>query len=235
MHEPARPLPIDDLQVASSQAASTEARSRLYQQSVADARPPLFQALDHSAADPANEPVRLTDPPVLRTTPTRPEYIRRNEPVKRLAIPRIAVCRQVRGFDDVVEVDASKLRQGLPILIYVTLENYRSMHTAKGYRTLTMSTLEVFTADGDVVQRQPLGAAEDLVDVPRRNFFLTHQITIPQDLPPGNYVFELCVDDLLGHDRTKARVAVHVMEGQTLPDGTADTSKSSTRPVSSRR
>ncbi len=176
--------------------------------------------------------MRLVDPPLLRTTPTRGGFGSRIDAAKRLVIPRILVCRQVRGFEDVVEVDAGKLRQGLPILIYVTLENFRSMSTAKGYRTLTMSTLEVFSADGNLVQRQALGAAEDLVDVPRRDFFLTHQITIPQDLPSGDYVFDLCVDDLLGHDRARARIAVHVMEDHTLPDGTADTSKSATRPVS---
>ncbi len=179
--------------------------------------------------------MRLVDPPLLRTTPTRGGFGSRNEASKGLIIPRILVCREVRGFEDVVAIDAGKLRQGLPILIYVTLENFRTVSTAKGYRTLTMSTLEVLSADGELVQRQALGAAEDLVDFPRRNFFLTHQITIPQDLPSGDYVFDLCVDDLLGHDRARARIAVHVTADHTLPDGTADTSKSAMRPASFRK
>ena len=34
------------------------------------------------------------------------------------------------------------------------------MATSKGYRTLTLSTLEIRTLEGDVLQRQPLGTAE---------------------------------------------------------------------------
>ncbi len=116
-------------------------------------------------------------------------------------------------------LDAGKLRQGQPILIYATLENFHSMATAKGYRTLTLSTLEVQTADGGILQRQALGPAVDLTEVPRRDFFLTHLVTIPEDLPPGDYIFNLCVDDLLKHGSAHARIAVRITEDRTPRSG----------------
>jgi hypothetical protein len=181
---------------------------------------------------PGTEPVRLADPPLLRTTPTDGGYETPSETEKGLAIGQMRICRQVRGFEDVVELDAGRLRHGQPILIYATLENFLSLATSKGYRTLTLSTLEVSTPEGEMVQRQPLGTAVDLVDVPRREFFLTHLITIPQDLPAGDYTFELCVDDLLGHASAHARIAVRVTEDRTPRDGMADTLKSAMRPAS---
>ncbi|MGE5195395.1 MAG: hypothetical protein ACM3U2_23120 [Deltaproteobacteria bacterium] len=186
-------------------------------------------------ADPGREPIRVVDPPRLRTTPADDGSDMPSEADRSLAIPRILVCREVRGFEDVVELDARQLRQGQPLLIYATLENFRSMATPKGYRTLTLSTLEIRKADGEVLQRQPLGTAVDLVEVPRRDFFLTHLITIPDDLPAGEYLFDLYIDDLLKHESAQARVAVRVTEDRSRRDGTADTSKFATRPAGSRR
>jgi hypothetical protein len=54
-------------------------------------------------------------------------------------------------------------------------------------------------------------------------------------LPAGDYTFELCVDDLLGHASAHARVAVRVMGDRTPRDGMAGTSKFATRPASFQR
>jgi hypothetical protein len=187
------------------------------------------------AGEPDLEPVRLADPPVLRTPPSDGGYDTRAVSDRGLAIPRIQICRQVRGFDDVVPLDVQRLRQGQPVLIYATLEGFRSMATSKGYRTLTLSTLEIRAADGELLQRQSLGPAVDLVDVPRRDFFLTHLVTIPEKLPVGEYIFELCVDDLLKHESARARILVGITEDRSPRDGMADTSKFATRPAGSRR
>jgi hypothetical protein len=190
------------------------------------------RVLEAEAENAASQPTRIIDPPVLATPPIDGESTGRTEPHEMLAMPRIQICRQVRGFDDVVPLDARRLRRGQPIIIYATLENVRSVRTSKGYRTLTLSTLEVRTSEGELLERQPLGTAVDLVDVPRAHFFLTHLVTIPDDLPPGDYVFGLCVDDLLGHGSAHARINVRVTEDRSPRDGTADISRSATRPAS---
>jgi hypothetical protein len=187
------------------------------------------------ASEPGFEPVRLVDPPVLRTPPIDGGYETRAVSDRGLTIPRIQICRQVRGFEDVLPLDAQRLRKGQPVLIYATLEGFRSMATSKGYRTLTLSTLEIRGSDGDLLQRQSLGPAVDLVEVPRREFFLTHLVTIPENLSVGEYIFELCVDDLLKHESARARIAIGITEDRSPRGGTADTSKFATRPAGSRR
>jgi len=247
-----RELPVTDKNAASRAQLVTLAAPQESYESVAqlprprslpmDSRP--LAALSDSQPQRANmlhsaeiasgyEPVPVVDPPLLRAPPVGATAEPGSTEQKRLSIPRILVCRQVNGFDDVAPFDPRKLRQGQPILIYAALENFRSIATSKGYRTLTLSTLEVRTPEGDLLQRQPLGTAVDLVDVPRHDFFLTHLITIPEDLPPGDYVFSLFVDDLLGHESARAQIAARVMEDHNPRDETADTSRFATRPASS--
>jgi hypothetical protein len=185
-------------------------------------------------SEPGREPVRVVDPPLLRTTPAGGGHESSSYDGS-LAIPRILICRQVRGFEDVVPLDARKLRKGQPLLIYATLENFRSVGTARGYRTLTLSTLEVRKADGVVLQRQSLGTAIDLVESPRRDFYLTHLISIPEDLPAGDYLFDLLVDDLQKLESAQARIAVRVTEDHIPHGGMADTSGSATGPAGFRR
>ncbi len=187
------------------------------------------------AVNARTEPIRVVDPPELQSPPSGVGLEPRRSSGQGLSIPNIQVCRQVKGFDNVVAYDPSKLRQGQPILIYAALEDFHSVSTPKGFRTLTLSTLEVRTPDGDVLARQPLGTAVDLADSPRREFFLTHQLTIPEDLPPGDYIFGLYVDDLLGHSSGRAEIAVRVMEGHSLPGGTAGISVSARSPAGSRK
>jgi hypothetical protein len=214
--------------------------SRATDQTAAEAWPvrrvlPSDRDRASEAIEPGREPIRLDDPPRLQMTPTNSVYDVSADVGRGLAIPRIVICRQVRGYEDVVPLDARRLRQGQPLLIYVTLENFRSMPTPKGYRTLTLSTLEIRSRDGEVLQRQSLGTAVDLVDVPRRDFYLTHLITIPDNLPAGDYFFDLYVDDLLKHESAQARVTVGVMEDRNRRDGMAGISRSATRPAGFRK
>jgi hypothetical protein len=127
------------------------------------------------------------------------------------------------------------LQRGQPLLVYASLDNFLSIATAKGYRTLTSSTLEIQRADGDVVLRMPLGTAVDLSDVPRQDFFLTHSMTIPENLPAGDYIFDLRVDDMQAHESCRSQMAVTVTADRIRPDGTGDTSKFATRPDSFQR
>jgi hypothetical protein len=177
----------------------------------------------------------MVDPPRLSVPPSGGDADNGDEAVAGLAVSRMVLCRQVRGYDDVVEIQPQQLRRGQPILVYASLDNFLSIATDKGYRTLTSSTLEIGGSDGDVVVRMPLGTAVDLSDSPRQDFFLTHRLTIPENLPAGDYIFDLRIDDLQAHESSRSQMAVTVTADRTRPDGTGDTSKFATRPDSIQR
>jgi hypothetical protein len=224
------PLPVDNRQLASPARGASATASWTTVRSQESPSVPAAKRPD--ADDLGREPIRLVDPPALRTPPVDGGYDVGAGANRGLEIPRLQTCRQVRGYEDVVAIDPQRLRRGQPLLLYATLENFRSMATSKGYRTLTLSTLEIRSPDGELLQRQPLGTAVDLVDIPRREFFLTHLMTVPDDLLPGDYLIDLFVDDLLKHESARARIAVKVMEDRIPRDGTADNVKYATHPES---
>ena len=184
---------------------------------------------------PGAEPVRMADPPRLNIPPSEGEWGNGIETSQRLTVSRMLLCRQVRGFDDVVEIHPQSLRRGQPILVYASLDSFLSIATTKGYRTLTLSTLEIQNSEGDVVLRMPLGTAVDLSEVPRQDFFLTHRVTVPENLPPGDYILDLRIDDLQAHESSRSQIAVAITEDRTHPGGTGDISKFATRPDSLQR
>ncbi len=159
-----------------------------------------------------HQPIRMADPPRLNAPPSgassRGEAEMLDAPSEGLEIAKLLICRQVRGFDDVMEFNAQNLRQGQPVLLYAALEKFLSIATGEGYCTQTRSTLEIQSLRGDVLLRIPLGPAVDFVETPRQDFFLTHRVTIPANLPPGSYVFDLRVDDV--QSRESARAQLHV-------------------------
>ena len=191
------------------------------------------------------EPVRMADPPRLsvppsggdRETADRETGERENgeEVTSGLSVSKMVLCRQVRGFDDVAEIPPQHLRRGQPVLVYAALDNFLSIATAKGYRTLTLSTLEIRRPDGDVILRMPLGTAVDLSEAPRQDFFLTHRISIPENLPAGEYILSLRIDDLQARESSRSQLAVTVTGDHIRPDAAGDTSKFAIRPDSIQR
>ncbi len=190
---------------------------------------PSFAGSDAASGQ---EPVRMSDPPRLNAPPSGGEAELLSAPSEGLEIAKLLVCRQVRGFDDLVELNAQSLRRGQPILLYAALDKFLSIATGDGYRTQTLSTLEIQTLRGDVLLRIPLGTAVDFVESPRQDFFLTHRVTIPANLPSGSYVFDLRVDDVQSRESARAQVHVTVTADHNRPDEMDDTSKFATRPDS---
>lgn len=163
---------------------------------------------DSSATQP--QPMRVIEPPTLQAPPTNIDADTNVRQTSALSIPRISVCREVRSFDNVDELDRRQLRGGQPVLLYASLKGFQSMPTPSGFRTLTLSTLEIRNAARETVSTHPLGTATDLADAPRGNYYLTHQLRLPADLPAGDYLLELTVTDLIGKQTAKSQLAAHV-------------------------
>lgn len=142
--------------------------------------------------------------------PARPVSLSASQPNSKLGILRIALCQEVRGYDDLVECHRSTMVAGQPFLVYAALENFRSKSTANGFQTLTLSSLEVISRSGNLVSRQALGTAADLADAPRSHYFLTHTMKVPESLAPGDYVLQLNVYDLNSKQACQSQIAIRV-------------------------
>lgn len=158
------------------------------------------------------EPVQLSELPSLVSPPATAvtqTSIERQD----LRIDRIALCNEVRGYDDVVQIDPQRIGRSNHFLVYVSLQNYRSRASQDGFQTLTRSQIELRTLAGDVVWRQALGNANDVAARPRHQYFLAHEIAFPAQIPAGNYILSLRVEDVLSEQSAVAQVAVRIHGG----------------------
>lgn len=147
-----------------------------------------------------------------REIPRRQEVVQ--EPSGPLSISRLAICSEVRGFENFTEMDAGNLQSGQKFLIYASLENFKSVSTMNGYQTLTLSSLEVCTRSGKVIAKQPLGTATDVSDTIRQQYYLTHMVQVPDNLPDGDYVVTLNVYDLSSKQTTKSMIGMRITGGR---------------------
>jgi len=158
------------------------------------------------------EPVLLSDLPSL-VPPPATANIQVAGDRQDLRIDRIALCNEVRGYDDVAQIDPQRLKRNVPFLVYVSLQNFRSRASHEGSQTLTRSQAELRTLAGEVVWRQALGTANDFAAKPRHQYFLAHEIAIPAQIPAGNYLLSLRVEDVLAEQAAVAQVPVRVQGG----------------------
>lgn len=160
-----------------------------------------------------------------------------SEPLEEISVPgrsfsrslqlsRLAICDEIRGYNDLSELDPQKLGPGQAILIYAAIDQFHSRATANGYRTVTVSTLEIRTREGLLVSKLPLGTANDLSQEPRQEFFLTHHLEIPTDLPVGDYVFRLSIADIFGQQEASRQLSVRVTGDRIPPGGTGGIAES---------
>lgn len=127
---------------------------------------------------------------------------------ERLTVGRVAVCHEIRGFNDITELNPRELRRGQAILVYAALENSVGQFTDRGYCTETVSELELWSADGTLVARLPLGKAVDVAEQRRGDFFLTHHLRLPSNLRGGEYTARLRIEDLTSGQSTSADLVI---------------------------
>jgi hypothetical protein len=181
------------------------------------------------------EPSRMTNPPALRQMPVSSTRVKQAPAEGPLSISRMALCRDVRSFNEYTEIDVGHLQPGQAFLIYAALENFRSISTLNGFQTLTLSSLEVWTRSGQQVARQTLGTATDVSDAPRDQYYLTHAMKVPDNLVEGDYVLQLNVFDLNSRQTSKSFLAVRITGGHNHQGATGGSGELASRPSSSRR
>ncbi len=125
-------------------------------------------------------------------------------------MPRIALVTRVDSFGVYEPIQPLRFPAGKPVHAYVYTEviNFRCEPTADGrLRTLMSETVEVFDAAGKCLWRRSQPQLEDHSRSPRRDFFIGFPIHLPPDLPGGEYVLKVTLEDRIGGTADQQRLS----------------------------
>jgi hypothetical protein len=126
---------------------------------------------------------------------------RRLEPSARLELLQLEFCDKIDGFGNYHRFETPAFRPGQPVLLYAEIRNFTSQLTAAGmHRTALRSSIELLqhNVDGPLVDRTEFESTEDLCRSPRRDYFHSYRLELPEHLAPGPYTARLSVEDELG-------------------------------------
>lgn len=126
--------------------------------------------------------------------------VQRLQEKAKLEIHNVAFCHKISSFGNYERFNKDEFTPGQPVLLYGEMVNFKSEPTADGqYRTIMKSTLEIYRTgpQGQLVERYPFGATEDLCRQPRTDYYHTYEFTIPPRITLGPHVLKLVVEDQL--------------------------------------
>ncbi|HKQ49262.1 MAG TPA: hypothetical protein VJZ71_14415 [Phycisphaerae bacterium] len=119
-----------------------------------------------------------------------------------LLVPKVELCRAIDGFGRYEPFDPLEFKAGGKnrVLLYIEVDNFKSETTASGmYRTLLSVRESLMNKNGEELWSAKDDNIEDLARGKRRDFYLTiGPLAIPKSLAPGEYVFKVEVEDVLG-------------------------------------
>ena len=127
----------------------------------------------------------------------------------RLSIRNLNFCRKISSYGNYERFRRDDFTAGQPVLVYSEVENFKSVPVADGrYRTLLKSRIEIFRGDvrGQMVDSVTFKPTEDLCRNPRRDYFHSYELTIPQDIGLGPHVLRLTIEDQLTGKQTTQTV-----------------------------
>ena len=117
------------------------------------------------------------------------------------SIPRIALVTRINSFGDYQALTPPKFPAGRPIQVFLYTEvyNFRSEPTDEGkLHTVLSQKVQIFDSTGKIVWERTEPNIVDRVVTPRRDFFIPFPINLPGELPAGEYILKVTVEDKLG-------------------------------------
>lgn len=119
-----------------------------------------------------------------------------------LQVPKVELCRAIEGFGRYEPFNPLEFKAGAKnrVLLYIEVDNFQSETTASGmFRTLLSVRESLMNKNGEELWSAKDDNIEDLARRKRRDFYLTiGPLAIPKSLGPGEYVFKVEVEDVLG-------------------------------------
>jgi hypothetical protein len=118
-----------------------------------------------------------------------------------VSIPRIALVTRINSFGDYQAINPPKFTagRGIHVFLYTEVYNFRSQPTDDGkLHTVLSEKVEIFDSSGKIIWDRSEPSIVDRVVTPRRDFFIPFPINLPGELPAGDYILKVTVEDKLG-------------------------------------
>lgn len=123
------------------------------------------------------------------------------EQIASLKIVNTTFCNKVIGFGQFTPIDTMTLEAGQQILVYCEIENHSAQPKIIDGQSLFSTRLSgsfiVYDSNQVAVQQDSFPVVEDLARQRRQDFYMHIPLTLDQ-LPPGQYTYQLMVDDVGG-------------------------------------
>lgn len=148
----------------------------------------VLRALAATAAGPSS-------PAQLRGDEVR-AAVRTLEAQAPLELVDLRLCQEVNGFGDYAPVDASRLRAGQQVVVYVEVDGVRHELTPRGYHSHLAGRREIAPERGGPAIALPLDPAEETSERRRRDYYVNYLLNLPRDLAPGAYTLRVTLKDM---------------------------------------
>ena len=120
-----------------------------------------------------------------------------------LALDRVCLCRQIKGFGDcepwppdhVFQTETDD-RRGERMQVYVEVRNFTSRPRGPAYETSLAGVVEIRDFNKGLAARFDFPAGVDRSQTPRQDYFINFQFHLPR-LPEGRYTLHVLVKDVL--------------------------------------
>ncbi len=127
--------------------------------------------------------------------------IERLQPKANLEIRNVNFCYKIASYGNYEKFDRDEFTPGQQVLVYAEVDNFTSewSSTSQKYRTQLKSTLQLFTASGQMVKEFEFPPTEDLCQNRRRDYFHSYQVAIPRNgIGRGPHYMVLTIEDMIG-------------------------------------
>jgi hypothetical protein len=124
--------------------------------------------------------------------------VHRLQEKSKLELRNVAFCHKITNYGNYERFKRDEFTAGQQVLLYAEVENFKSEQTSEGpYRTILKSTVDIFDAQGRLVQSMPFAATEDTCGNPRRDYYNSYEFQIPPKIALGPHTLKLTVEDQL--------------------------------------
>jgi len=113
-----------------------------------------------------------------------------------LVVSNLAFCTEVKSYGNIVEFSENEFKPNQVVLLYAEVENFSSEETSRGFHTSMRSSYQIFDSRGQQVVQQDFPVTEEFCRKRRRDFFIGHQMRMPERIYDGRHTLKLTIEDL---------------------------------------